>query len=143
MKRRHFLRAATASVLFPAALRQTLAGSTAMPAAASPPWDYVFFDERFERAQLIAAAGSGSRRPIAVQGDITAFWLSELDVIACDHPLRLRGVTTESIHFCLKILLGERVNLVVQASRLERNLLLWSMHTTPKSQYGTTPWPSL
>src|SRR5262245_34853920 len=102
MKRRHFLHAATASVLFPSAPQ--LSGAAAL-ASFFHKWDYAFFDERFERAQLVAASWSASNRPIAVNGDITPFWMSELHRIPHDRPLHIRGVTTASIHFCLKILL--------------------------------------
>jgi hypothetical protein len=134
MKRRHFLRAATASVLFPAALRQ----SRVALAGAARKWDYVFFDERFEIARLLAASGSASNRSIGVRGDITPFWTIELDGMTGNRPLHLCGVTAQSICFCLKILLGERAHLDVQAARLNRDLLLWTMRTTPKTQYGTT-----
>ncbi len=134
MKRRHFLRAATASLLFPAVLQQ----SRMALARASQKWDYVFFDERFEIARLVAASGSASKRSIGVRGDITPFWGTELGGMTGDQPLHLCGVTAESIYFCLKILLGERALLDVQASRLNRDLLLWTIHTAAKIPYGTT-----
>jgi hypothetical protein len=124
MKRRHFLGAATASVLVPAALGQC--------AAAPAAWDYAFFDERFERSRLVASSWSASSRRIGVQGDITPWWRNGLDRVAHRHPLRLRGVTTDSFHFCLGVLLGEHTDLHREVSRLDRNLLLWTIHTTPR-----------
>jgi hypothetical protein len=128
MKRRVFLGIATASALLPAALRQ----GTATLAAASPKWDYVLFDERFERAQRLAASWRAANLLVAVRGDVTALWRGELERIAREHPLHLRGATTESAHFCLRILLSEHANLDTRVSRLDRNLLLWTMRTTAK-----------
>ena len=125
MKRRVFLGMATASTLLPALLRQA---ST----AAVPQWDYVLFDERFERAQRLAASWRAASVPIAVQGDITAFWSSELDRAIRERPLHLRGATTESVHFCLRILLGEHARVDTGTYRLDRNLLVWTMRTTPQ-----------
>jgi hypothetical protein len=158
MKRRHFIQAATASVLFTSALKPCVAAVDVILQSR----DYVFFDERFPRARRLAASwaaaswgapswAAASSRLIAVQGDITPFLRNGFDRMTCDrHPVRLRGVTTESFHFCLKVLLGEHAHLEAQVSRLEpgepmghRNLLLWTIHTTAKSEYGTTSWPSL
>jgi hypothetical protein len=117
MKRRHFILAAAASVLF--------------PAGSWRKWDYVLFDERFEQARRLAASWSASNRLIGVRSDVTALWCGELDRLAPHHPLRLRGVTTDSFLFCLRILLGEHANLGVQVSRLDRNLLSWSVRACP------------
>jgi hypothetical protein len=126
MKRRVFLGMATASTFFPHVLRQP----GAWLAAAAPKWDYVLFDERFETAQRLAASWRAASVPIAVQGDITALWSSELDRAVRERPLHLRGVTTESVHFCLRIALGEHARLAAGVSRLDRNLLVWTMRTT-------------
>lgn len=128
MKRRHFIHAATASVLLPSALTPGLV----VFADTARRWDYVFFDERFEQAHRIAATWPASSRPIGVRGDITPFWISGLDRLARTQSLHLRGVTADSFHFCLRILLGEHANLDVQVSRLDPNLFSWIMRTTPK-----------
>ena len=120
MKRRHFIQAATASVIVPTALAVTWR-----------KWDYVLFDERFEQARRVAALGSGSSRLIGVRSDVTAFWCGELDRRARHHCLSLRGVTTDAFLFCLRILLAEHANLQVQVSRLDLNLLSWSVHANP------------
>jgi hypothetical protein len=137
MKRRHFICAATASVLFPTAPWAHIAA----PKTLSQKWDYVFFDERFEDSRRIAAAVSGPTRLIGVQGDITA-WRDELERVTREHPMRLSGATTHSFLFCLRILVGEHADLDLQVFRLDRNLYRWTMSTSPKAQYGTTPWPS-
>jgi len=128
MKRRHFLHAATASVLLPSALTP----GPAVFACIAPRWDYVFFDERFAAAQRVAASWPASNRPIGVRGDITPFWISGLDSLTRHDPLHLRGVTTDSFQFCLRILLAEHAHLDVQLSRLDANLFSWIMRTTPK-----------
>jgi hypothetical protein len=127
MKRRQFICAATASALLPAA---KLWGAAAATLSSQPA--YVFFDERFQNARRAAATWGDSSRLIGVQGDITPLWRNGLDRMTRDHPLHLRGVTTESFLFCLRILAGERARLDMQVSRLDRNLLLWTMTTTPK-----------
>jgi hypothetical protein len=129
MKRRHFIQAATASMLLPPAL----VPSPAVFAGIARKWDYVFFDERFEQAHRVVAAWPASNGPIAVRGDVTAFWRGGLDRLARDYPLHLRGVTTDSFQFCLRILLGEHANLELRVSRLNPNLFSWIMRTTPKN----------
>jgi len=128
MKRRQFIHAATASVLLPCAL----APGPAVFAGTALKWDYVFFDERFEQAHRVAASWLAANRPIGVRGDITPFWIGGLDRLTRNNPLHLRGVTTDSFQFCLRILLGEHANLDAQVSRLHPDLLSWIMRTTPK-----------
>jgi len=128
MKRRHFIHAATASVLLPSLLTP----GPAVFAGIGRKSHYVFFDERFEPAHRVAASWPASNRPIGVRGDITPFWLSGLDGLARKDPLHLRGVTTDSFQFCLRVLLAEHAHLDVQVSRLDPNLFSWIMRTTPK-----------
>jgi hypothetical protein len=128
MKRRHFLHAATASVLLPSALTP----GPAVFAGIARKWDYVFFDERFAAAQRAAASWPASNRRIAVRGDVTPFWIGGLDRLTRHDPLHLRGVTTDSFQFCLRILLTEYAHLDVQVTRLDTNLFSWIMRTTPK-----------
>jgi hypothetical protein len=129
LKRRHFIQAATASVLLPTAVELPCLAALA---ASSPTHDYAFFDERFETARRLAASWSSSKKTIAVHGDITPLWNNGLDSATRKRTLRLRGVTTESFRFCLGILVGEHADFRLHASRLDRNLFLWTMHTTPK-----------
>jgi hypothetical protein len=95
-------------------------------------WDYVFFDERFEQAHRFAASLSAAKGPIGVRGDVTPFWSSGLDRLTHEQPLRLRGLTTDSFQFCLRILVAEHANLDARVSRVHPNLFSWIMHTTPK-----------
>jgi hypothetical protein len=129
MKRRHFIRGATASLLVPAALELPCFPALAALCARG---DYVFFDERFEKARRIAASWPASNEPVAVQGDITPVWSDGLDRATRGRPLQMRGVTTESFRFCLAVLVDEHADFELQVSRLDRNLFLWTMRTTPK-----------
>jgi hypothetical protein len=132
MKRRHFIHAATVSVLLPAAATPHVAAL----ATISQNWDYVFFDERFQKARRVAASWPASDRLIGVQGDITPVWSNGLKRATREDLLHLRGMTTESFFFCLRILAGEYANLDAQVSRFDRNLFLWTMCTIPKPEYG-------
>jgi len=129
VKRRHFIHAATACLLLPTALKPSVSAL----ASGLRNRDYVFFDERFQKARRIAASWADSTRLIGVQGDITPLWSSGLDRMTRGQPLNLLGVTTESFHFCLKILVGELADFDLQLARLDRNLFLWTMYTTPKA----------
>lgn len=130
MKRRRFIHLATASVIATA-----VAGSAtaALRTIARQP-DYLFFDERFREARRIATTWESADRRIPVTGDITPLWSGGLERRSREQPLRLRGVTTDSFLFCLRVLAHEHAHLDVQVSRFDRNLLLWTMTTTPKIQ---------
>jgi hypothetical protein len=106
-------------------------------AASHPHDDYAFFDERFEKARRIAASWPASTGSVAVQSDITP-WTDPLERASSERPLQLRGVTTESFRFCAAILVGDHAHLDLQSSRLDQDLVLWTMRTTPKIESGTT-----
>ena len=128
MNRRSFIQAATCSLFVP-----TVVTATHDQALASeqPAWDYIFYDERFANARLLAGEGSGSTLLTPVRGDITDVWKAGLDRVSRTSALTMRGVTTESFHFCLKIMVGEHASLDTQMSRLDRDLVLWTMRTAP------------
>jgi len=100
-------------------------------AASHPHEDYAFFDERFEKARRIAASWPAAIGSVAVQSDVTP-WRHVLDRAPRERPLQLRGVTTESFRFCAAILVGDHADLELQFSRLDRDLVLWTMRTMPK-----------
>lgn len=130
MKRRSFIHAATAFLILPTVLKPSVSALT----SGLRNRDYVFFDERFLKARHIAAAWADSSRLLGVQGgDITPLWSNGLDRTTRNQPLNLLGVTTESFHFCLRILVGEHADFDLQLARLDRNLFLWTMCTTPKA----------
>ena len=139
IKRRHFIARSTACLLAPVALNWPSLTALAAP---HPHDDYVFFDERFEKARRLAAAWPVSSRAVAVQGDITP-WSDVLGRAPSERLLQLRGVTTESFRFCAAILVGDRAQVDLQVSRIDQDLVLWTMRTTPKLGSGTTQWRNL
>ena len=60
-------------------------------------------------------------------------WTNWLDRTTRKRPLTMQGVTTGSFHFCLRVLVSEHAHLDEQVLRLDRDLLAWTMRTTPKS----------
>jgi hypothetical protein len=141
MKRRQFIHTAAAAALFSAVAWARMGAGAG--AGSAQRRHYVFFDDRFQRARRAAASWSTWNRPIGVQADVTPLWRNGLDRVTREHPFQLHGVTTTSFLFSLKILVAEHASLEIQESRLDRDLLLWTMRTTPKPDYGTTPWPTL
>lgn len=137
MKRRHFVQAGVSSLLLPSAV------ISAPPGAPSPPWlawDHFFFDERFAEARRLAGELSGVTTPTPVQGDITPIWTGGLGRASLTVPMTLKGVTTESFHFCLKILLGDQARVDAQVHRIDRDLHLWTMLTDNHFNNGTVSW---
>ena len=130
IKRRHFIGGSAACLLASAAVDWPARSPLAAPL---PPDDFSFFDERFEKARRIAAAWPASTGSVAVQGDITP-WQGVLERAPRERPLQLRGVTTESFRFCAVILVGDCADLHLQVSRVDRDLVLWRMRTTPKQK---------
>jgi hypothetical protein len=136
MHRRRFFQVAAATLGWPIATR---AGLVAL--ADAPRHDFIFFDERFARARHLAAdwASIEAARVQAVQGDVTPAWNDGLDRLSRERALLMRGVTTDSFLFCLKVLVGEYAATSTRVLRLDRNLLHWSMTSTPRPAYGITP----
>jgi len=126
IKRRHFVGGSAATLL--AALEWP---SLSVLAASAPHGDYAFFDERFANARRLAASWPSSIGTIAVQGDITP-WSDVLGRAAQERPLQLRGVTTESFRFCAAILAGDSAHVDLQVTRIDQDLVQWTMRTTPK-----------
>jgi hypothetical protein len=128
INRRHFIGGSVASTFAATTLDWPSRSAIAAPL---PQSDFAFFDERFEKARRIAATWQPSNGSVAVQGDITP-WSDVLDRASRERPLQLRGVTTESFRFCAAILVGERAQVDLQVSRIDQDLVLWTMRTTPK-----------
>ena len=123
---------ATAAVWLPVAARPCWAAL-----ANIPRYDYLFFDERFQRARQMAADWAHAGRPVGVHGDVTAVWNDRLDRVTRERQLLISGVTAYSFFFCLKVLVSEHSALSERAVRVGRDLLYWTMYTTPKVRYGT------
>jgi hypothetical protein len=132
IQRRHFVGGTAATLLASAAFEWP---SLPAWAASLPQGDFAFFDERFEQARRIAASWTVSMGPVAVHGDITP-WSDLLGRVPRERQLQLRGITTESFRFCAAILVGDHAHIDLQASRIDRNLVLWTMRTTPRSTAG-------
>jgi hypothetical protein len=124
MNRRRLIQAATSALFVPGAVTLARASATESPAS-----DYFFCDERFAKARRLAAELSGCTALTPVQGDITDLWNTHLGSASRRSSLYLRGVTTESFYFCLKIMLGERASLDAWVARLDRDLYLWTILT--------------
>jgi hypothetical protein len=128
IRRRHFIGGSAASLLVATAFELPCLPAWA---ASLPQGDYAFFDDRFEAARRIAASWTVSMGPVAVQGDVTP-WSDLLDRASRERALQLRGITTESFRFCTTILVGDHASLDLKVSRLDRDLVLWTLRTTPK-----------
>ena len=137
MNRRQFVQVTATSALVPGAL---LAASGAFSGGGGLAWDYVFFDERFAAAQRWARELGLRVEPIPVQGDVTGIWINGLARVSRAAPLSLQGVTTESFHFCLRILLGDHATVATRLQRLDRDLYAWSIRTDTHPQKGTLSW---
>ncbi len=130
MNRRGLILAATSALFIPKAVMVAHASASATK---SPGPDYFFCDERFAKARRLAAELSGCTALTPVQGDITELWSSYLGRASRQSSLHMRGVTTESFYFCLKIMIGEHADLNAQVTRVDRDLFLWTMRTGPQT----------
>jgi hypothetical protein len=132
MKRRHFIQAAVSSVIIPHALVQADPWANARSIVTAPQWewgdaDWFFHDARFPLARHLAMELSGSTALTPVQGDITDIWNAGLGRTCGQSRLTLHGVTTESFHFCLKIMASEQSFMETRVSRIDRDLFLWQI----------------
>jgi hypothetical protein len=93
------------------------------------PVDHVFYDERFARARQLADEMPGAHVPVPVRGDVTGIWNAGLGRASLRSPLVLRGVTTESFYFCLKVMLGSQARVETQVARVDRDLFLWTIRS--------------
>ena len=126
MNRRLFVQAGVSSLLIPSAMIAALANA---PGPDGPVWDYFYFDERFADARRLARALSGATEPTPVQADITGIWTGGLAQARFAAPLAIKGVTTESFYFCLKILLADQGRIEAQVNRIDQDLHLWTIRT--------------
>ena len=128
------------SLLLPNAVIAVSPDASSRPWAA---WDYFFFDERFAEARRLAGELSGITELTPVQGDVTGTWTAGLGRASLTAPMTMKGVTTESFYFCLKILLSDQARVAAQVSRIDRDLHLWTIRTDNHPRKGTTSWPNL
>ena len=130
------MQAGMSSLLLPNAV---IAVSPDAPSRGWPACDYFFFDERFAEARRLAGELSGTTEPTPVDGDVTDIWTGELGRASLTAPLTLKGVTTDSFYFCLKILLADQSRVETQVSRIGQDLYLWTMRTN-NHKNGMMSW---
>lgn len=118
--------AATSALFIP---KVVMVAHASASATKSPGPDFFFCDERFAKARRLAAELSGCTALTPVQGDITELWNSYLRRASRQSSLNMRGVTTESFYFCLKIMIGEHARLNAQVTRVDQDLFLWTMRS--------------
>ena len=133
MKRRLFLKLSLFAAVAAQASRSAFA-SVLGDGAARP--DRFFYDERFGDARGIASRLDAGASLIPVQSDITALWTGELKELSRQRPLSLRGVTTESFHFCLMRLLQSEAQVETRIRRVGKDLYAWSIRTTTPRKTG-------
>jgi hypothetical protein len=126
MNRRGLILAATSALFIP---KVVMVAHASASATKSPGPDFFFCDERFAKARRLAAELSGCTALTPVQGDITELWNSYLGRASRQSSLHMRGVTTESFYFCLKIMIGEHARLNAQVTRVDQDLFLWTMRS--------------
>lgn len=96
---------------------------------------FTFYDARFAEAHSLAQQLHGDEQPLATDGDVTAIWQNWLSASNRRHnSLCLQGVTTESFHFCLRVLLeSDNQRVEPTLTRLNRDLHTWTIETLPVS----------
>jgi hypothetical protein len=99
----------------------------AEPLAAEPTDIVTFYDPRFARARPLARMLARASRMYAIGGDASPL----LAQIGSGGPrgrgLRLQGVTTESIPFCLEQFAGRCHDVRIETRRLDRDLFSWTL----------------
>ena len=133
MNRRLFIKAAVSSIFLPSGILTAKARTRDTDTTTA---DYFFFDERFIKARQLAAKLSNSKPLIPVRGDITELWNGQLKRACVESPLVMRGVTTESFYFCLRIMAGSIAGMESQVTRINRDLLLWTIRSNNKLKMG-------
>lgn len=114
---------AVAGTLGPAAA--DAAGGVAIGPELQPPTP-TFYDSRFPAARRRARALAGRPRLQAIQGDPTAA-LALVSSARAGGVLRLQGVTTETIPFCLREFAGRGPGVRLECRRVDRDLFVWTL----------------
>ena len=130
MNRRRFLQAASTALLLP--FHEAFAASRTRQSHA----DYFFYDTRFGLDAARAETLSASAQIIGVQSDVTGIWKGVLSLACRQGPVVMRGVTTESFHFCLRTMLADSARVESRISRVGRDLHEWTIHSRPPNSTG-------
>jgi hypothetical protein len=101
--------------------------ASAEPLAAEPPDKVTYYDPRFPHSRPLARTLSSESRLYPIGGDASSL----LAQIASGGPrgrgLRLQGVTTESIPFCLEQFARDCHDVRFESRRLDRDLFTWTL----------------
>jgi len=126
MNRRYFIQSTAHALLVPSLLFLSDAA-----AAGWNPAGRFFYDDRFPLALRLARQLPAASGLTPVRSDITDIWNGGLADVCGHSTLILQGVTTESFHFCLQIMVGERAPMNSRISRIDRDLFLWQIQSLP------------
>ncbi len=88
---------------------------------------HTFYDPRLRASKELAGALPGASQLQAVFGDPAPLLSRLMPALRDARPLRLQGVTTESIPFCLEQLSRAQPEARLQSRRLDRDLFAWSL----------------
>jgi len=102
-------------------------GAAARTAAVPVGSVQTFYDRRFARSRLLAAALPQAARPTPVQGDVTALLGLVGPARRLAGPMVLQGVTTEIVPFCLEQYARTHHEVRLESRRLDRDLFAWSL----------------
>jgi hypothetical protein len=86
-----------------------------------------FYDPRFAISRQLAGALPGASQLQAVRGDPSRLLAQFAPNSLRRRGMRLQGVTTESIPFCLEQLAQRHYDMCFESRRLERDLFAWSL----------------
>jgi hypothetical protein len=133
MNRRRFMKALSSTLLLP--LSPAL-NASAWSSSDKLQSDQFFYDDRFAGARKLALELACPGEIIPVQSDITDIWRAGLNRVCRQGPMVMRGVTTESVHFCLRTMVADCAEIESQISRVDRDLYLWTIKSEPTTHRG-------
>jgi hypothetical protein len=99
----------------------------AEPLTGEPTDIVTFYDPRFSRSRPLARMLSGASRLCVIGGDASPLLAQIASGGPWGHGLRLQGVTTESIPFCLEQFARRRHVVRIETRRLDRDLFTWTL----------------
>jgi hypothetical protein len=103
-------------------------GRLAATIEAAPAEIQTFYDPRFGSSKELARRFPSASQLQAIAGDASQLLSRLAPDIGALRPLRLQGVTTETIPFCLEQLIrGHRHDVRLQSRRLDRDLFAWTL----------------
>lgn len=93
-----------------------------------------FFDARFPHAEPLAAALPGAGQLQSVRGDPSGLIGRIAGHDSRAGSLRLQGVTTESIPFCLEQFARTHHEVAFESRRVDRDLFIWSLQLRARTR---------